>query len=174
MSRSLKKGPFVQEKLLKEVEAMKAANDKKAEEIMKSLANVKNIAAAKKVKGAKATDVAQATFASPVFVQATGAAEPALSGAIAATKQGQYCARPVKGYRGVYVFQVTKKAKRAGLLHDIGKVPDEDPEMPHALYGAKLAEQCKEKPDICNAIGAHHDECEMQSLIAPIVQIWLF
>lgn len=64
-----------------------------------------------------------------------------------------------------------KKAKRAGLLHDIGKVPDEDPEMPHALYGAKLAEQYKEKPDICNAIGAHHEEMEMTSLIAPIVQI---
>ena len=54
-----------------------------------------------------------------------------------------------------------KKAKRAGLLHDIGKVPDEDSEMPHALYGAKIAEQFKEKPDICNAIGAHHDEMEM-------------
>ena len=64
-----------------------------------------------------------------------------------------------------------KKAKRAGLLHDIGKVPDEDPEMPHALYGAKLAEKYKEKPDICNAIGAHHEETEMTSLIAPIVQI---
>ncbi|MDE5981056.1 MAG: Rnase Y domain-containing protein, partial [Bacteroidaceae bacterium] len=55
-----------------------------------------------------------------------------------------------------------KKAKRAGLLHDIGKVPDEEPEMPHALYGAKLAEKYKEKPDICNAIGAHHDEMEME------------
>lgn len=64
-----------------------------------------------------------------------------------------------------------KKAKRAGLLHDIGKVPDEDPEMPHALYGAKLAEKYKEKPDICNAIGAHHEEMEMTSLIAPIVQV---
>ncbi len=64
-----------------------------------------------------------------------------------------------------------KKAKRAGLLHDIGKVPDEEPEMPHALYGAKLAEKYKEKPDICNAIGAHHDEMEMESLIAPIVQV---
>ena len=64
-----------------------------------------------------------------------------------------------------------KKAKRAGLLHDIGKVPDEEPEMPHALYGAKLAEKYKEKPEICNAIGAHHEEMEMASLIAPIVQV---
>lgn len=64
-----------------------------------------------------------------------------------------------------------KKAKRAGLLHDIGKVPDEETEMPHALYGAKLAEKYKEKPDICNAIGAHHDECEMNTLLAPIVQV---
>ena len=64
-----------------------------------------------------------------------------------------------------------KKAKRAGLLHDIGKVPDEEPELPHALLGMKLAEKYKEKPDICNAIGAHHDEIEMTSLLAPIVQV---
>ncbi len=63
-----------------------------------------------------------------------------------------------------------KKAKRAGLLHDIGKVPDEESELPHAIYGAKLAEKFKEKPDICNA-GAHHDEMEMQTLLAPIVQV---
>ncbi len=64
-----------------------------------------------------------------------------------------------------------KKAKRAGLLHDIGKVPDEEPELPHALLGQKIAEKYKEKPDICNAIGAHHDEVEMETLIAPIVQV---
>jgi ribonuclease Y len=64
-----------------------------------------------------------------------------------------------------------KKAKRAGLLHDIGKVPDDEPELPHAILGMRLAEKYKEKPDICNAIGAHHDEVEMESLIAPIVQV---
>ncbi len=64
-----------------------------------------------------------------------------------------------------------KKAKRAGLLHDIGKVPDEENELPHALYGAKLAEKYKEKPEIVNAIGAHHDEMEMTTLLAPIVQV---
>lgn len=64
-----------------------------------------------------------------------------------------------------------KTAKRAGLLHDIGKVPDEEPELPHALFGMKLAEKYKEKPEICNAIGAHHDEIEMTTLLAPIVQV---
>ena len=64
-----------------------------------------------------------------------------------------------------------KKAKRAGLLHDIGKVPDEESELPHALLGGKMAERCKEKPDIVNAIAAHHDEVEMKTLLAPIVQV---
>ena len=64
-----------------------------------------------------------------------------------------------------------KKAKRAGLLHDIGKVPDDEPELPHAIIGMKLAEKYKEKPEVCNAIGAHHDEIEMSSLIAPIIQV---
>ncbi len=64
-----------------------------------------------------------------------------------------------------------KVAKRAGLLHDIGKVPDEEPELPHAILGMKLAEKYKEKPEICNAIGAHHDEVEMTSLYSPIIQV---
>ena len=64
-----------------------------------------------------------------------------------------------------------KIARRAGLLHDIGKVPDDEPELPHAIIGQKLAEKYKEKPDVCNAIGAHHDEVEMTSMIAPIIQV---
>ena len=64
-----------------------------------------------------------------------------------------------------------KIAKRAGLLHDIGKVPDDEPELPHAVLGMKLAEKYKEKPEVCNAIGSHHDETEMTTLIAPIVQV---
>lgn len=64
-----------------------------------------------------------------------------------------------------------KAAKRAGLLHDIGKVPDDEPELPHAILGMKIAEKYGEKPDICNAIGAHHDEIEMSTLISPIVQV---
>lgn len=64
-----------------------------------------------------------------------------------------------------------KLAKRAGLLHDIGKVPDDEPELPHAILGMKLAEKYKEKPEICNAIGAHHDEVEMTSMISPIIQV---
>jgi len=64
-----------------------------------------------------------------------------------------------------------KLAKRAGLLHDIGKVPDDEPELPHAILGMKLAERFKEKPEICNAIGSHHDETEMTTLLAPIVQV---
>ena len=64
-----------------------------------------------------------------------------------------------------------KLAKRAGLLHDIGKVPETDPEIPHAIFGMRLAEKYKEHPDICNAIGAHHDEVEMTNLISPIIQV---
>ena len=64
-----------------------------------------------------------------------------------------------------------KTAKRAGLLHDIGKVSEEDSELPHAILGMKLAEKYKEKPEVCNAIGAHHEEVEMMSLISPIVLV---
>jgi ribonuclease Y len=64
-----------------------------------------------------------------------------------------------------------KLAKRAGLLHDIGKVPDDEPELPHAILGMKIAEKHKENPEVCNAIGAHHDEIEMTSILSPIVQV---
>ena len=64
-----------------------------------------------------------------------------------------------------------KVAKRAGLLHDIGKVCEEDPELPHAMLGMRMAEKYKEKPDVCNAIGAHHEEIEMTSLISPLVMV---
>jgi ribonuclease Y len=64
-----------------------------------------------------------------------------------------------------------KTAKRAGLLHDLGKVAENEEELPHAILGMKVAEKFKEKPDVCNAIGAHHDEIEMETLIAPIVQV---
>jgi len=63
-----------------------------------------------------------------------------------------------------------KMAKRAGLLHDIGKVPDDNPELPHAILGMQLAEKYKENPEVCNAIGAHHDEVEMTSMISPVIQ----
>jgi ribonuclease Y len=64
-----------------------------------------------------------------------------------------------------------KTAKRAGLLHDIGKVPDDESELPHAILGMKLAEKYGEKPEVCNAIGAHHDEIEMTTLLSPIIQV---
>jgi ribonuclease Y len=64
-----------------------------------------------------------------------------------------------------------KTAKRAGLLHDIGKVPDDESELPHAILGMKLAEKYGEKPDVCNAIGAHHDEVEMKFMLSPIIQV---
>lgn len=90
-----------------------AIKDKKAAQLIASLSKVKNIAGAKAVKGAKAGELAQVTFASPAFVQLTGAQEPALSGAISATKKGQYCSHPVKGNMGVYVFQVTAQSANA-------------------------------------------------------------
>ncbi|MBO4741153.1 MAG: HD domain-containing protein, partial [Bacteroidales bacterium] len=64
-----------------------------------------------------------------------------------------------------------KLARRAGLLHDIGKVPDTEPELPHALLGMELAERYKERPEVVNAIGAHHDDIEPDSLLAPVVQV---
>ena len=83
-------------------------------------------------------------------------------------------ARETANLAGIMVAELglnPKAARRAGLLHDIGKVPDDEPELPHAIIGMKLAEKYKEKPEICNAIGAHHDEIEMTSLIAPIIQV---
>lgn len=94
-----------------------AVKDKKAEKIIASVANAKKVADVK-AKGAQTTTVNQATFAAPVFVQQTGASEPALSGAIAATKAGQFSAHPVKGNAGVYLFQVLKKAVRNGVKLD--------------------------------------------------------
>lgn len=82
--------------------------------------------------------------------------------------------REVANLAGIMASELglnAKAARRAGLLHDIGKVPDDEPELPHAIIGMKLAERLKEKPDIVNAIGAHHDEIEMTSLISPIVQV---
>jgi len=82
--------------------------------------------------------------------------------------------REVANLSGIMAAELglnSKLAKRAGLLHDIGKVPDDEPELPHAIIGMKLAEKFKEKPEICNAIGSHHDETEMNTLISPIVQV---
>ena len=94
-----------------------AINDKKAEKIIASVANAKKVSDVK-AKGAQTSTVNQTTFAAPVFVQQTGASEPALSGAIAATKVGQFSAHPVKGNAGVYLFQVVKKSNRNGVKFD--------------------------------------------------------
>ncbi len=83
-------------------------------------------------------------------------------------------ARETANLAGIMAAELSlnpKLARRAGLLHDIGKVPDDEPELPHAIIGMKLAEKYKEKPEVCNAVGAHHDEAEMTSMIAPIIQV---
>lgn len=102
---------------VKEILKREVIRDKKAEMIMAKLKGVNNIAAAQ-AKGAKVSTVNQITFAAPAFIQATGAAEPALSGAVAATAQGKFCSAPVKGNAGVYVFQVVKKQMRPAKYNE--------------------------------------------------------
>lgn len=102
---------------VKEILKREVIRDKKAEIIMAKLKGVNSIAAAQ-TKGAKVSTVNQITFAAPAFIQATGAAEPALSGAVAATAQGKFCSAPVKGNAGVYVFQVVKKQMRPGKYNE--------------------------------------------------------
>lgn len=102
---------------VKEILKREVIRDKKAEMIMAKLKGVNSIAAAQQ-KGAKVSTVNQVTFAAPAFVQATGAAEPALSGAVAATAQGKFCSAPVKGVAGVYVFKVVKKQMRPGKYNE--------------------------------------------------------
>lgn len=102
---------------VKEILKREVIRDKKAEMIMAKLKGVNSIAAAQ-AKGAKVSTVNQITFAAPAFIQATGAAEPALSGAVAATAQGKFCSAPVKGNAGVYVFQVVKKQMRPAKYHE--------------------------------------------------------
>lgn len=102
---------------VKEILKREVIRDKKAEMIMAKLKGVNSIAAAQ-AKGAKVSTVNQITFAAPVFIQATGAAEPALSGAVAATAQGKFCSAPVKGNAGVYVFQVVKKQMRPAKYNE--------------------------------------------------------
>lgn len=102
---------------VKEILKREVIRDKKAEMIMAKLKGVNSIAAAQ-AKGAKVSTVNQITFAAPAFIQATGAAEPALSGAVAATAQGKFCSTPVKGNAGVYVFQVVKKQMRPAKYNE--------------------------------------------------------
>lgn len=102
---------------VKDIVKAEVLRDKKYDMLKEKLAGVNNVAAAKS-KGAQVNDVNQITFSAPVFVQATGASEPALSGAVAGTKQGQFCSRVIKGNAGAYVFNVVKKAERAGAKFD--------------------------------------------------------